>query len=248
LELLLPPLNEQVAIGRTLRCIDDKIENNIKINHNLEQMAQAIYKSWFVHFEPWGGVKPNDWRVGKFSEIVNITMGQSPDGNSYNKDGIGTVFFQGRAEFGMRFPTRRLYTTQPKRMAAKGDVLMSVRAPVGDINIAYETCCIGRGLVAIRSINDYQSFVFYTISTLKQELEIYNGQGTVFGAINKDDLANLRVLIPTDKITRQFNEFVSPIDSAIEAHYRETCHLQALRDSLLPRLMSGELFVKLQLR
>jgi type I restriction enzyme S subunit len=90
-------------------------------------MAQAIFKSWFVDFELWGGVMPDDWREGTLSEIANITMGQSPDGKSYNEDGTGTVFYQGRAEFGSRFPTRRLFTTEPKRMAAKGDVLMSVR-------------------------------------------------------------------------------------------------------------------------
>ena len=78
-------------------------------------------------------------------------MGQSPKGDTYNEEGVGTVFFQGRGEFGFRFPTRHLFTTDPKRMAQSNDVLMSVRAPVGDLNVAYEPCCIGRGLGAIRS-------------------------------------------------------------------------------------------------
>lgn len=213
------------------------------VNHHLEQMAQAIFKSWFMDYEPFGGEMPDNWREGTLSEIATITMGQSPDGSSYNEDGIGTVFYQGRAEFGSRFPTRRLFTTQPKRMAEKGDVLMSVRAPVGDLNVAYESCCLGRGLAGIQSNNGCQSFVLYTMFALKQQLDMFNGEGTVFGSINKNDMANLPVLIPSGEVLRQFEEQVSPMDAAIEAYYVESCNLQAARDSLLPRLMSGELTV-----
>ena len=241
IEFLAPPLAEQIEIANILRALDDKIANNAKINHHLEQMAQAIFKSWFVDFEPWGGVMPSDWHEGTLSEIANITMGQSPSGASYNEDGIGTVFYQGRAEFGSRFPTRRLSTTEPKRMAVKGDVLMSVRAPVGDLNVAFESCCLGRGLAGVQSNNDCQSFILYTMFALKQQLDMFNGEGTVFGSINKNDMANLPVIIPTDEMIRQFEEVASPMDTTIEANYAEICNLQAARDSLLPRLLSGEL-------
>ena len=242
--IIYPSIGEQRAIADTLSCIDDKIENNTKINHHLEQMAQAIFKSWFVDFEPFGGTMPDDWREGTLSEIAAVTMGQSPDGGSYNEDGNGTVFYQGRAEFGSRFPTRRLFTTQPKRMASKGDVLMSVRAPVGDLNIAFESCCLGRGLAGIQSNIGCQSFVLYTMFTLKQQLDMFNGEGTVFGSINKNDMATLTVLIPSDDVIRQFEELVSPMDSTIEANHAENCNLQATRDTLLPRLMSGSLSVE----
>jgi len=206
-------------------------------------MAQAIFRSWFVDFEPFGGEMPDDWREGTLNEIAKVTMGQSPDGKSYNEDGIGTVFYQGRAEFGSRFPTRRLFTTEPKRMAAKGDVLMSVRAPVGDLNVAFESCCLGRGLAAIQSNSDAQSFILYTMFALKQTLDMFNGEGTVFGSINKNDMANLPVLIPTNEVIRQFEELMRPMDATIEANYAESCHLQTARDSLLPRLMSGDLSI-----
>ena len=186
---------------------------------------------------------PNEWREGTLSQIANITMGQSPDGSSYNEDGIGTVFFQGRAEFGSRFPTRRLFTTQPKRMADKDDVLMSVRAPVGDLNVAFESCCLGRGLAGIQGIKGYQSFILCTMFSLKEHLNMFNGEGTVFGSINKNDMANLPVLIPSDKVLNQFEKLVKPMDTAIKTNYAEICSLQATRDSLLPRLMSGELSV-----
>ena len=186
---------------------------------------------------------PDDWREGTLSEIAIVIMGQSPDGASYNEEGIGTVFYQGRAEFGTRFPTRRLFTTQPKRMAEKGDVLISVRAPVGDLNVAFESCCLGRGLAGIHSNNGCQSFVLYTMFALKQQLEIFNGEGTVFGTINKNDMANLPVIIPSDEITRQFEELISPMDTTIEANFAEIGNLQDARDSLLPRLMSGALSI-----
>ena len=141
-------LKTQSRIAAVLSALDDKIALNTAINENLEQQTQAIFKSWFVDFEPFGGVMPAEWKVGKLSEIAEITMGQSPDGKSYNEEGIGTVFYQGRTDFGFRFPTRRLCTTKPNRMAKCGDALMSVRAPVGDLNVAYEECCIGRGLAA----------------------------------------------------------------------------------------------------
>jgi type I restriction enzyme S subunit len=215
----------------------------IVLNHHLEQMAKAIFKSWFVDFDPFGGTMPDGWRVGTLSDIATITMGQSPTGSSYNEVGIGTVFYQGRAEFASRFPTRRLFTTQPKRMADKSDILMSVRAPVGDLNVAYESCCLGRGLAGIQSNNGCQSFILYTMFALKQQLDMYNGEGTVFGSINKNDMANLSVLIPSDVVIRQFEELINPIDATIEANYAENCNLQAERDTLLPRLMSGELSV-----
>ena len=185
----------------------------------------------------------DSWTSGVLSDIAIITMGQSPKGESYNEEGVGTVFFQGRAEFGFRFPTRRLYTTDPKRMARANDALMSVRAPVGDMNVAYEDCCIGRGLCAIRTKNYHQSFVLYTMLALREQLNVFNGEGTVFGSINRDALNSLPIAIPPKDVMDQFEEIVSPMDAAIRNNYDEICRLQTLRDSLLPRLMSGELDV-----
>ena len=183
------------------------------------------------------------WPIGTLSDIAIITMGQSPKGDTYNEDGNGTVFFQGRSEFGFRFPTRRLYTTVPKRMAMTNDALMSVRAPVGDMNVAYEDCCIGRGLGSIRSKDGHQSFVLYTMFALREQLNVFNGEGTVFGSINRDALNSMPVIIPPKDVVEQFEEIVSPMDNIIRNNYDEICRLESIRDSLLPRLMSGELDV-----
>ena len=233
----LPTRKTQDKIVTMLSCIDDKIELNSRINENLEQQAQAIYASMFFD------VQTDGWKRGILSDITEITMGQSPSGSSYNENGSGTVFFQGRAEFGFRFPTIRLYTTEPKRMAQKNDVLMSVRAPVGDLNVAHEDCCIGRGLSAIHSKDNHQSFVLYTLFSRKKELDVFNGEGTVFGSINRDSLNTIPIIIPPTEIMDKFERTVAPMDELIFSNYDANCRLVQIKDSLLPKLMSGELNV-----
>ena len=232
-----PPRNVQDKIAEILRSLDDKIEVNNEINKNLAEQAQAIYQSMFID-------NPSaEWKEGTLSDIADITMGQSPSGSSYNEDGDGTVFFQGRAEFGFRFPTVRLFTTEPKRMAYANDTLMSVRAPVGDLNVAHIDCCIGRGLAAIHSKTNHQSFVHYTMAALREQLDVFNGEGTVFGSINRNALNGMSILIPPTDNLDAFEEIVAPMDQAIRNNQDEICRLEQIRDSLLPKLMSGELDV-----
>lgn len=251
-EFLLPSFEKQQQIVQILSSLDDKIELNAQINHNLEEQAKAIFKSWFVDFEPFKDGKfvdsefgkiPEGWQIGKLSDIANVTMGQSPKGDTYNEEAQGTVFYQGRAEFSDRFPQRRLFTTDPKRMAVTGDVLLSVRAPVGDMNIANENCCIGRGLAAIHAKDGCLSFVFYTMNSIRGELNKYNGEGTVFGCINKDALNAQKVILPPMKVVYDFEKIVAPLDRLYLIGVEENVRLAALRDTLLPKLMSGEIDV-----
>lgn len=252
LKINLPDMQTQKKIVDMLRVLEDKIAINGRILVNIQQQAQVIFKSWFVDFEPFQdgefveselGPIPKGWRVGELSEVATITMGQSPSGKSYNEEGNGSVFFQGRAEFGNRFPTRRLYTTEPKRMAEANSVLMSVRAPVGDINVAYEKCCIGRGLASIQSKFEYSSYMLYQMLSLKRQLDVFNGEGTVFGSINRDTLNAMKVLIPDEDSIEKFECIVAPVDKLVRTNYDEICRLEILRDTLLPKLMSGELSV-----
>lgn len=237
LDIDIPDVAEQRKIVDLLETIRGKIELNNAINNNLEQQAQAIYQQMFVD-------NPSpEWKEGTLSDIADITMGQSPSGSSYNEEMIGTIFFQGRAEFGFRFPTVRLFTTEPKRMACANDTLMSVRAPVGDLNVAHTDCCIGRGLAAIHSKTNHQSFVLYTMFSLKKQLEVFNGEGTVFGSINRNSLNEMPIHIPSDDKIDEFEEIVAPMDTVIRNNYDEICRLEQIRDSLLPKLMSGELDV-----
>ena len=237
IEVVLPELSIQKCVVEIISTIQKKIVNNQELNDNLQQQAKSLYEEMFLN-DP-----DADMVSGTLSDIATITMGQSPSGSSYNEESVGEVFYQGRAEFGFRFPTRRLFTTEPKRMAEPGDVLLSVRAPVGDLNVAYEKCCIGRGLGAIHSKTGDSSFMLYTMFALKPQLDVFNGEGTVFGSINRDGLSNLPVNIPSPEEIAKFEAVVRPMDNLIRTNYEEICRLQSIRDSLLPKLMSGEIDV-----
>ena len=245
-----PSLEEQTAIADFLSALDDKIEINRQINDNLEQQAQAIYKSWFIDFEPFKdgefveseiGLIPEGWKVGTLSDLAEITMGQSPSGKSYNECGEGILFYQGRAEFGDRYPSIRLYTTEPSRIADQNSVLLSVRAPVGDTNIAYNKCCIGRGLASIKAKHGFNSFIFYMIKSMKDQFDLYNGEGTVFGSINRDSLNSMKVIVPSNDVINDFEKIVAPLDLKYKSLFNENLLLTQQRDTLLPKLMSGKL-------
>ncbi len=271
--VLLPSILSQQRIASILKSLDDKIECNKRINDNLpwslwmvhlilfllkrkndnlEQQAQALFKSWFVDFEPFKdgefveselGLIPKGWRVGKLHEIADITMGVSPSGKSYNTNGQGDVFYQGRAEFSFRFPKRNLFTTEAKRFADVDTVLVSVRAPVGDINVAEERCCIGRGLASVKAKNKCNSFILYLLQSLRPVFDKYNGEGTVFGSINKKTFEEIPIIIPEEYVIQDFESVAHSFDCQIKNKEVESRRLAQLRDTLLPRLMSGELKV-----
>ena len=245
----LPSIIYQREISTVLKSLDDKIELNRRINDNLEQQAQALFKSWFVDFDPFKDRKfvdselgkiPEGWKVGYLSEIADIIMGQSPNGSTYNENGEGIIFYQGRAEFGTRFPFIRLFTTNPTRIAPANSILISVRAPVGDINITHKECCIGRGLASAVSRTNKSAFLLYTLFSLKSDLDKFNAEGTVFGSINRKALETLKILIPTNDIISKFEAIVASMDQQILTLHLESENLKILRDTLLPKLMSGE--------
>lgn len=248
----LPSQKAQKNIVSILSSLDRKIELNNKINADLEEMAQAIFKNWFVDFEPFKdgkfvdselGMIPEGWKVGTLADIAEITMGQSPAGNSLNENREGMIFYQGSSDFGFRFPSIRVFTTEPKRLAVANSVLFSVRAPVGDINVAKEECCIGRGVASIKSKYGHDSYLFYTMKSLHKLFDSFDGEGTVFGSINKKTLSAIQILLPSDGIVEQFNNIASSFDDRIRSLSDENSRLSLLRDTLLPRLMSGELEV-----
>ena len=259
----IPSLSEQKRIANIISVLDRKIALNRAINRNLEAMAKQLYDYWFVQFDfpdengrpykssggkmVWNEVLkreiPIAWKSGAFSDIANITMGQSPDGSSYNEKGEGIVFYQGSTDFGIRFPSVRMYTTSPSRYAKQGDILMSVRAPVGAVNIANSDCCIGRGLSAINSKKGSITYIYYVIHYLKVRFDSLNTAGTTFGSITKDELFSLPVVIPSEKILERFEAICKPIfNKQMEIGF-EIESLTRQRDELLPLLMNGQITV-----
>ena len=187
------------------------------------------------------GRVPRGWWVGTIGEEFNLIMGQSPPGETYNEIGEGAPFYQGRADYGYRYPSVRMYCTAPTRMANSGDTLVSVRAPVGDINMAVEKCCIGRGVSAIRHKSGSRSFTYYKMLSLKEYFAKFEANGTVFGSINKTDFQSIKIVVPPIEILKKFESKIYPLDQMIETKEKQSSLLSALRDLLLPKLLSGEI-------
>lgn len=239
--IILPSLEVQTKIVNILSSLDEKIETNRKINARLEELAQALFKSWFIDFEPFGGKMPEDWKIGCLSDIADIIMGQSPNGNSLNNNQDGMIFYQGKTEFNERFPSIKNFTTEITRVAPANSILLSVRAPVGEVNITLNDCCIGRGIASINFRYGSNSFLYLLLKNKADYFNIFDQGGTVFGCINKKALIEMPIIIPAPSIIESFNNILSPVDEEIERRSKESARLAALRDTLLPKLMSGEL-------
>ena len=251
-------------ISKILDNIDQKIQTNNQINQELEAMAKTLYDYWFVQFDfpdqngnPYkssGGKMvyhpelkreiPEGWGVEKLGNVANITMGQSPKGSSYNESGEGIIFFQGSTDFGWRFPVARQYTTEPSRIAEEDDILLSVRAPVGTLNIADTRCCIGRGLAAINSKVGANSYIFNVMQDFKKLFDMMNSVGTTFGSITKDDLYSLQLVYPPTELLMKFDQSVKSFDREIKNRSCQNQELTQLRDWLLPMLMNGQVKVE----
>ena len=258
-------VTKQRAIAHILGTLDDKIELNSRMNETLEAISRALFKSWFVDFDPvrakmegrdTGLPKhieelfpdrldseglPIGWLAGTIGDNFRLTMGQSPPGSTYNDYGEGLPFFQGKTDFAFRYPKNRRYCSAPIRIAERDDTLVSVRAPVGDINMAWERCCIGRGVAALRHRSGSVSFTYYAALAIRHKLKIYEHSGTVFGAINKKQLKALSVVEPTPGAVSLVNTVISPLDKRIRKNVAENRILAHLRDCVLPKLLSGEM-------
>lgn len=237
LDIYLPPLPEQKSIASVLSSLDDKIDLLHRQNKTSEALAETLFRQWFVD---------EGWETGTIEDEFDFTMGQSPPGSSYNESGKGMVFFQGRTDFGFRFPEPRVYTTEPNRLAKTFDTLISVRAPVGDINMAMEECCLGRGVAAFRYKHNptFHTYTYYKLRSLMAQIKQFEDSGTVFGAIGKDDFKKLENVIPPDDLVKKYQSTASPLDDKIYQNTFQIKTLAHLRDMLLPKLMSGEVRVK----
>ena len=179
------------------------------------------------------------------NDITNIIMGQSPESSSYNEDGKGLPFYQGKAEFGANYPITVKWCSRPGKIAEKGDVLISVRAPVGPTNICQERICIGRGLAAVRPLGGMQTqYLRYWLSTKQQELEA-KSTGTTFKAILGETLRSLKMnlfSLPEQKrILAKIESLFSRLDSAKDSFVRVRAEIKRYRQSVLKWAFEGKL-------
>lgn len=236
---LLPPLSEQRAIAATLSCLDDKIELNNKINANLEAQAQAIFKSWFVDFEPFQdgefveselGMIPKGWRVGLLSELINVKYGKD-----HKKLGNGTIPVYGSGGI-MRYAEKALYERESVLIPRKGTLnnVIYINEPFWTVDTMFYS----------EMRHPYiAKFIYFLVSS--KNLASMNS-GSAVPSMTTDILNNLLTPIAPDSIFYEYDRLVSPLFNAIHKNTKQSNTLAALRDTLLPKLMSGEIEVPME--
>ena len=252
LEISVPPLAQQIEIGRTLRMFDDKIANNTAINHHLEQIAQAVFKSWFVDFEAFSGVMPDNWREGTINEIAaDIVCGKTPPARNREFFGNDLPFITIPDMHG------RTYITTTERSLSKAGVASqsSKTVPANSICVS---CIATAGLVVMTSkasqTNQQINTIvcrngispFYTylaMVRMADYIKMLGSSGSTTNNLNKGQFSKIKILIPLERDLDEFNDLVSPIFEKIKRNQQESEYLINLRDALLPRLICGELSV-----
>jgi type I restriction enzyme S subunit len=228
----LPDLPEQRRITELLRALDDKIAANGMLVATADQLAATLTRA---------AVSTVLMPLGSLSQI---TMGSSPPGTSFNTAGAGTVFYQGVTDFGVRTPRNRLWTSSPIRIVEVGDILLSVRAPVGRTNLAAEATCVGRGLAGLRAIDGRQFTLFHLLRDIPEAWQPFEAEGTIFGSISKAQLHGIQVPRIRPGLEDELEDQLKALEARIIAATVEDVRLARLRDTLLPELMSGRLRVK----
>lgn len=249
MEIELPPMDVQKKIATILSRYDSLIDNYQKQIKLLEEAAQRLYKEWFVNLRFPGhentkivdGV-PEGWEKKKLGDIADVLMGQSPKSEFYNSEQKGLPFHQGVGSYGKRFVNDVVYTTSFTRIAEANSLLFSVRAPVGRLNISKNKIVIGRGLAAMKHKNGMQSFLFYMLKERFFKDNII-GNGSIFASISKNELLDLRFIIPANSIIYKYERFASDIDAKIQKLDSQLRLLTESRDRLLPKLLSGDIEV-----
>ena len=181
---------------------------------------------------------PEEWEMKPIFKILDITMGQSPPFHSYNKDHNGLPFYQGVTDFGIMFPNPTVWCTDPKKITTKNSILFSVRAPVGELNIANSKCCLGRGIASLRPQKNNLLYCFYLISKNKKKFLTYS-QGTTYDAINKDEIANIKLVFTNNIVEQQkIASILSRVDALIETTQECVEKTQKLKNGLLQTLLT----------
>lgn len=250
---------DQRRIASILSSLDRKIELNNKINADLEEMAQAIFKNWFVDFEPFKdgkfvdselGMIPEGWKVGRLDEIADVVGGSTPSKAKpeyYTQKGIAWLtpkdlsnhpaVYTSRGEIDI---TEEGYNSTSTKLMPKGTVLFTSRAPIGYISIAQNDICTNQGFKSLVPKKAGTCFLYCFLKYVTPEIE-NKSTGSTFKEASGSLMKSLQVIIPEQKDFEDFEEIVSPLFARIESLEKENSRLSLLRDTLLPRLMSGEL-------
>lgn len=255
-------LEEQEKVSKLFFNFKNRIELNNQMIATLEELAAALFKRWFVDFEfpdengnPYKssggkmmdselGEIPEGWEVKNLNFITDIIMGQSPNGSSYNMDKVGTPLINGASDFKNRKIKPQKYTTEPKKITQKGDMIFGVRATIGGTTIVNQPFAIGRGAGIARVKKDiYLEFVFLLMDQLFKYFQT-TGTGSVYINISRKDFELYKFIFPGDKFIRTFHNQVKNLFRLLDTFYDEKSSLEEIRDSLLPKLLTGEISIQ----
>ena len=241
LDIELPPIEEQRKIGGLLKAIDDKIELNNKINNNLFEQMQALYKAWFVDFEPFGGVRPSNWNDTNIYAIANIIYGAPFASKLFNTDGLGKPIIRIRDLKEQAFVT---FTTEehPKgHLIQPGDIVVGMDGEFRPYIWGNEPAWLNQRVCIFESNRPQgKAFVLYTIKPLLNKIEQTQVATTVIH-IGKKDFDAFEIILPDEATLDSFDSITAPMIEQIVNNRLQNKRLAVLRDTLLPKLMSGEL-------
>ena len=252
LHLPLPSTLEQQKIASILSTVDESIQKTDDIIAKTERLKKGLMQELLTrgigHTEFKDteiGKLPEEWKTSNLGEVSYLIMGQSPPSKTYNRDMIGLPFLQGRMDFGDMYPNPSVYCSKPIKIAEEGDVLVSVRAPVGDVNIATSKLCIGRGLAAIRPDKNQldAKFIFYQLKHFSARL-VDLGSGSTFKAIRRNDLERFPTVLPPLSEQQKIAEILSTVDEKLETLKQEKAKLERMKQWFMEELLSGRIRVR----
>lgn len=248
--ILVPPLPEQEKIASILTSVDEVIENTQQQIDKLQDLKKAMMNELLTkgigHKEFKDselGRIPKSWEIKRIGDVASLIMGQSPPSNTYNQNKNGLPFFQGKADFGPKFPTIRYWCTSPIKIAPPVSILFSVRAPVGYVNLNNVKACIGRGLASILGTSINSTFLYHTLINAKEKLEAL-GQGSTFEAINNKELNEFPLACPQQQEQNKIAEILNSIDTQIEEKQEKLNKNKLLKKPLMQDLLTGKVRVK----
>ena len=249
LEICVPDLETQVKIGLILKSIDDKITINKKINENLEQQAQAVFKSWFVDFEPFGGVMPDEWNSGNLGSFVTIKRGGSPRPiqNYLSETGYRWLKISDvtslNSPFILDIKEHIIESGLKKSVFLKqGALVLSNSATPGIPKILDVDSCIHDGWLYFPESKLSNEYLYLLFKFIRKDL-VALGNGSVFTNLKTDILKQYEISLPSERVLNDFQTVISPLFEAMRNIARENKSLASLRDTLLPKLMNGEIDV-----
>ena len=252
IEINLPPLTTQRQIAKILSSLDDKIELNNRINKNLEEQAMAIYKSWFVDFEPFGGKMPKDWRKGIVDDIASdIICGKTPSTKNSEYYGTDIPFitipdmhnnvYVINTERSLSFMGAN---TQPQKNLPKNSVCISCIGTAGLVSLVAFDSQTNQQINAIIPKDGYSPFyIFLVMKTLSKIINKLGSSGSTITNLNKEQFRKIEVVVPSLPVMKNFHLLVSAIFKIIYSNQVENLKLTSMRDALLPKLMNGEVDV-----